>query len=72
MYKREKQTREKILELYEYVSHFRLHVNLAFNLYSIYIMLYYFRFNSPSNYGINLKQTLFFTCSLYFLTQSQA
>ena len=73
MYKREKQTRNKMLEMYEYVSHFRLRVNLAFNLYSTYIMLYYFKYNSPPNYGINsLKQTLFFTCSLYFLTQSQA
>lgn len=73
MYKREKQKRNKILEMYEYVSHSRVHVNLAFNVYSTYIMLYYFKYNSPSNYGINsFKQTLFFTCSLYIFTQSQA
>ena len=66
MYRREKQTRNKIYEMYEYVSHFRLHVNLAFNLYSTYIMLYYFKYNSPSNYGINsLKQTVFYMLFIF-------
>lgn len=70
MYKREKQKRNKILEMYEYVSHSRVHVNLAFNIYSTYIMLYYFKYNSPSNYGINsFKQTVFYMLFIYLYSE---